>query len=281
MNLKSLLALAALTAIVMPAAYAGDSSVTISVVPGSLDECTADSPCYSPSSVTVAVGTEVVWSNDGESKTVILNGTPDADNADPLFNSDLLDSGDTYSFVFEEVGTYHYFSSIQPWMSGTITVVEKHDMMMGDDTDMSGEAPSATGMMSDGTEVVIYATMPEADSVMVVDVVFVDAEHVNYDLIVTQNGESVLADEGAHVHSMQTRGDGHLTQPLPSSDPVDITVRFNGYGISAPLGGPVGEEVVFTQVVPEFGPIAVMMILGAAITGIIVAGKRSTLIPRV
>ena len=115
------------------------------------------------------------------------------------------------------------------------------------------------------------------EAVMELKIEFDDSEHVNYDVVVTQNGEEVLSDMGAHEHM----GIGtHMTAPLGSDDPVDITVTFQGYGVSAPFTGPVGEEVVFTNVVPEFGTIA-MMILGVAIVGIIAVTARSrALIPR-
>ena len=74
--------------------------------------------------------------------------------------------------------------------------------------------------------------------------------------MVTQNGNEVLNDEGAHHHG----GSGmHTTAPLDSSDPVDITITFQGYGIDEKTG-PIGEEVVFTNVVPEFGTIAMMIL---------------------
>ena len=43
-----------------------------------------------------------------------------------------------------------------------------------------------------------------------ISIVFEDAEHVNHDIMVTQNGEEVLNDEGAHHHD----GKGmHTTAP--------------------------------------------------------------------
>ena len=48
---------------------------------------------------------------------------------------------------------------------------------------------------------------------MEISVVFADAEHVNHDIMVTQNGEEVLNDQGAYHHE----GKGvHTTAPLSS-----------------------------------------------------------------
>ena len=113
---------------------------------------------------------------------------------------------------------------------------------------------------------------------MEITVQFKDREHINYDLAVTQNGEEVLVDEAAHA--MMIMDEPHLTAPLSSSDPVDIGLTFAGYEIPAPLTGPIGDEVAFASVVPEFGAVAVV-ILGAAISCIAVMGSRAALASRV
>ena len=83
-------------------------------------------------------------------------------------------------------------------------------------------------------------------------------------------------DEGAHHHE----GTGmHTTASLSSSDPVDITVTFQGYGVEDPKTGPIGEQVVFSNVVPEFGTIA-MMVLAVAIISIVAVTAKSRVIPR-
>ena len=148
---------------------------------------------------------------------------------------------------------------------------------MDKDGDMMMMEASATGMLEDGTMVKVYATEPAEGERMEISVTFADSEHVNYDLMVTQNGEEVLSDAGAHEHMGMGE---HMTAPLPSSDPVDITITFQGYGVAAPLTGPIGEEVAFTNVVPEFGTVA-MIILGVAITSIIAVTARSRITPRI
>ena len=140
---------------------------------------------------------------------------------------------------------------------------------------MDGDA-SATGMLSDGTMVSIWTSEPMAGEMMEISIVFADVEHVNHDIMVTQNGEEVLNDQGAHHHE----GKGvHTTAPLSSSsDPVDITITFQGYGVDE-MTGPVGEQVVFTNVVPEFGTIA-MMVLTVAIISIVAVTAKSRVVPR-
>ena len=147
-------------------------------------------------------------------------------------------------------------------------MMEKDDSMMEDDAMMEKD----DSMMEDDA-------MMEKDDSMMEDHARMDGktgvEHVNYDIAVTQNGENVLNDEGAHEH----KGIGvHTTALLSSSDPVDITVTFQGYGVED-LTGPIGEVVPFTNVIPEFGTVA-MMVLAVAIISIVAVTAKSRVVPR-
>ncbi len=164
---------------------------------------------------------------------------------------------------------------IHPWMSGVVIVQEEHGDEHGDEMMMPDSDVTATGMLSDGTMVSIWTSEPTAGEIMEISIVFADREHVNHDMLVTQNGKEVLHDKDAHHH----KGTGvHTTAPLSSSDPVDIIVTFQGYGVDDPKTGPIG-EVVFSNVVPEFGAIA-MMILAVAIISILSVTSKSRVVPR-
>ena len=109
-----------------------------------------------------------------------------------------------------------------------------------------------TGMLPDGTPVELMATWFERLRVMKLDIVFVDSEHVNYDIVAVQDGKTVLEDMGAHEHT----GVGtHMTTPLvqdPSEFPLKVTVTFNGYGIDE-ITGQAG-DVVFANNAADSGP---------------------------
>jgi len=88
---------------------------------------------YDPPTATVTVGDTVTWiNNDNESHTVTSGkssgrfgwmdkdfGTPDG-----LFDSDRFLPNESWSYKFEESGTFSYFCTIHPWMEGVITVKE-------------------------------------------------------------------------------------------------------------------------------------------------------------
>ena len=266
-------------AVTVPAAYADHPTASVSLPAGSsVPGCEETDECYIPSTVTVDVGGEVTWSNDDSAAHTVTSGTAEG-GPDGNFDSSLFMAGNTYTVTFDEEGEFPYFCMVHPWMVGTVIV--QADAMEHEDDDhmeMEGTA-SATGMLSDGTEVKIWATAPKAGEMMEISIEFDDSEHVNHDIKATQNGKVVLDDKGAHHHE----GTGkHTTMALASADPVDITVTFQGYGVNDPKTGPIGEQVVFTKVVPEFGTIAAV-ILAVAIVSIIAVTARSklSLTPRI
>ncbi|MCE2615257.1 MAG: PEFG-CTERM sorting domain-containing protein [Nitrosopumilus sp. (ex Thoosa mismalolli)] len=266
-------------------AFADHSEVTVEAAAGSgVPGCEeTDEGCYIPSTATVDVGGVVIFTNPDTAAHTYTSGNP-SDGPDGVFDSSLVMVEGSFEWSPTTVGEQPYFCMVHPWMQGVIIVQEVgaaekddhgHDNGHMDDKGHLTAEASATGMMSDGTQVSVWTSEPMAGERMEVHVEFVDAEHVNHDITVTQNGETVLDDMGAHHHE----GSGmHETAPLSSADPVDITITFQGYGIDE-MTGPVGERVVFTNVVPEFGTIA-MMILAVAIISIVAVTAKSRVVPR-
>lgn len=53
------------------------------------------------------------------------------------FYSDILGSGDSFSYTFDEPGTYSYFCSPHPWMTGFVIVDDQDANIQGDDDEDS------------------------------------------------------------------------------------------------------------------------------------------------
>jgi plastocyanin len=64
----------------------------------------------------ITVGTTVTWTN--------MDSAPHTATSSGNFQSDRLDQGASYSFTFEEAGTFDYFCEFHPNMTSTITVTE-------------------------------------------------------------------------------------------------------------------------------------------------------------
>jgi len=257
---------AIVTGAVSSPAYA--EPVMVSTPQGtSVPGCEETNECFMPYMVTVDVGGEVTWSNDDTAAHTVTAGSAE-DGPSGEFDSSLFMAGTTFSHTFEEEGEFPYFCMVHPWMEGIVTVGEA--MMGGDDGLM---VDIATGSAGQGESLSIDVTFSMIDGS--------DIEHVNYDVKATQNGEVVLDEMGVHDHDGAMN---HMTDPLPAaaSDdaPVEVEVMFNGFGIpgEGDFTGPIG-KVATAQVVPEFGTVA-MMILVVAIISIVAVTAKTRVIPR-
>jgi plastocyanin len=74
-----------------------------------------DQYAFLPQRITVKPGTTVTWTNDDDDSHAVASSAK-------LFKSKALDSGDKFSFTFTTPGTYAYFCSLHPHMTGTVVV---------------------------------------------------------------------------------------------------------------------------------------------------------------
>ncbi len=80
-------------------------------------EVKIDNFSFGPAALTVPVGSAVTWTNhDDIPHTVVSTDDPKA------FKSKVLDTDEKFSFTFTKAGTYAYFCSIHPKMTGKVIV---------------------------------------------------------------------------------------------------------------------------------------------------------------
>ena len=255
-----LFAIASVIAISAPDAFADHSEVTIEAAQGSGApgcEDTAEG-CYIPGTATVDVGGVVIFSNTDSAAHTFTSGDPTMpDTVQVLFDSGLAMAGSTFEWSPTEVGTVPYFCMVHPWMQGIIIVQEA-------EADEGGDlmVTITDSAVLDGTQVELEFS----------------ELHVNYEITATQNGETVLQ-ETAHAMEMTA---SHMVDAVGSDEsPIDIEIVSLGIGApgnEADWTGPTG-SVATSQVVPEFGTIA-MMILAVAIISIVAVTSKSRIIPR-
>ena len=65
--------------------------------------------------MTVAVGSTVTWTNCDDIPHTIVS-------TEKIFKSKVLDTDEKFSFTFTKAGTYPYFCSIHPKMTGSVVV---------------------------------------------------------------------------------------------------------------------------------------------------------------
>jgi plastocyanin len=70
---------------------------------------------YSPTTLTVSVGTTVTWKNTDTMQHSVTSDTG-------LFDSGLFNPGGTFTYTFNTAGTYRYHCTIHAGMVGTVIV---------------------------------------------------------------------------------------------------------------------------------------------------------------
>lgn len=75
-----------------------------------------DNFSFLPQSLTVAVGTTVTWTNNDDVPHTVVSDDK------TTFRSKALDTDEKFSFTFTKPGTYGYFCSVHPHMTGEIVV---------------------------------------------------------------------------------------------------------------------------------------------------------------
>jgi plastocyanin len=78
-------------------------------------EVKIDNFSFGPAAVTVPVGTMVTWTNRDDIPHTVVSD-------DKVFKSKVLDTDEKFSFTFAKPGTYPYFCSVHPKMTGKVVV---------------------------------------------------------------------------------------------------------------------------------------------------------------
>ncbi len=167
---------------------------------------------------------------------------------------------------------------------------------------------------SDGTAVIVRTGHPISGQALDIGIAFKDAnnnfiQHQNYAITVSQDGNTVFSNPTGHTH---TGTDSMTTSVLSSGNPINIQVTLNGIGLPtadpSTWTGVKGEVLNFTQItdvkalenmtdasapattssnttsagnatVPEFGPVA-SIVLAIAVLSVVVFAAKTRVIPR-
>ena len=162
-----------------------------------------------------------------------------------------------------------------------------------------GGVVSYVDRASDGTLVLIRTSHPISGQPLSLGIGFFTADrnaiqHQNYAITVTQDNAVVFSNPTGHTH---TGLDTMTTSPLSSSNPISVEVTLNGVGLPtldpSAWTGVKGEVLDFLQgpeqmmtaapvgttTVPEFGPVA-SIVLAIAVLSIVVFAAKTRVIPR-
>jgi plastocyanin len=93
------------TGITLKTAFAGADNLPVKI----------DNFSFTPQRLTVKAGTAVTWTNQDDIPHTVISTTKQ-------FKSKALDTDDKFTFMFMTPGSYDYFCSLHPHMTGTIVV---------------------------------------------------------------------------------------------------------------------------------------------------------------
>jgi plastocyanin len=95
--------------------FSGLSSIKANAqqAPPAATEVKIDNFSFGPGTLTVAVGTTVTWTNRDDIPHTVVS-------TDKVFKSKVLDTDEKFSYTFGKAGTYPYFCSLHPKMTGKI-----------------------------------------------------------------------------------------------------------------------------------------------------------------
>ena len=169
---------------------------------------------YDPPTIIISVGDTVTWFNDDREGHTVTSGqgsgrfgwmSDDYGQADGLFHSERFLPTDSWSYKFEEKGTFRYFCTIHPWMEGFVLV----------ETPIPDYPQDALGNKIEEFPVIRYTAdrlieldltwepnvIKTYEKVVLIYQTYDPASNSNldkmsYDLIIRQNGREVFRDSG-------------------------------------------------------------------------------------
>ncbi len=95
---------------------AGSRSVTANDQPSAANAAVKiDNFVFGPQTITVPVGTTVTWTNSDDIPHTAVS-------TEGVFKSKVMDTEEKFSYTFSKPGTYSYYCTIHPKMTGKVVV---------------------------------------------------------------------------------------------------------------------------------------------------------------
>ena len=210
--------------------------------------------------VTIVANESIRWENADTAPHTITSGTPGT-GPDGLFDSGLFDSGKSFSYTFNEIGSYPYYCIVHPWMVGGVTVTSGFKIL-----------PDVGALAGDGKTT--FDIEYEFNRIVISSIIHEGTNSIDFELLgQTKSDDHTLVmklptDLIDGIHSVLI--DGILTEDYTISSDGDITTLT----ISSLTPTAKIVTVMGAFVVPEFGLIPIM-ILTIGIVGSIVLVSRT------
>ena len=217
----------------------------------------------------VLPGDTVKWSNaDTEFHTVTSGFSPDlgGEGPDGIFDSKLFSVGESWSYRFTDEGTYPYFCTIHPWMTGFVVVKSAFSVIQNVGYD-AGDGSTTFDVEYDFNRVIADAIVDEDQKAITFTLVGKPQNNDNTltlylskDLISDPN---VIWVDGESVTNFEVISEGGINV-------VTIPVTETTEQVT----------ILGTSVVPEFGVLSTV-VLATSMIAVIFAVSRSKIISKI
>ena len=194
---------------------------------------------YNPPQISIIVGDSITWYNDDRESHTVTSGESSGrfgwmDNKelgkpDGIFDSGRFLPGESWSYTFNEAGTFSYYCTIHPWMEGVVIAEEAIPDYPHDAKGQQLTFPLLEYTPDQNIEVNLAWDPPVMKTHEKVQFVYQfydpftnsNLAEMKYDIIFFQNGKEIFRDEGLS----QIGGD---YRNFVFSDSGSIIVRIEG-----------------------------------------------------
>lgn len=208
--------------------------------------------------IEINVNDSITWGNGDTAAHTVTSGTADG-GPSGVFDSSLFGPGKSFTFKFTEEGKYPYSCMVHPWMVGEVTVVEGLQVI-----------PEVGAKVGDGkTTFDVQYKFNRLVSSAKVDQ---HSKSITFTLV----GKPTNEDNTLVLNMPKKLLEGPYVMFLDGEEKTDFTESNNG-GINT-LTIPVGEKseqltIIGTKVVPEFGTIAMFVLVVSIVSVIALKSK--------
>ncbi|MDH3191093.1 MAG: plastocyanin/azurin family copper-binding protein [Nitrosopumilus sp.] len=229
----------------LPITYAEDYVVDIPFGAYNPELNTPAKVWFDPPRIFITVGDSITWYNDDKEGHTVTSGEGSgrfgwmSDNfgtPDGYFDSERFMPGESWSFKFEESGTFPYFCIIHPWMEGIVIVEKEIPDFPHDATGKKLQFPLLMYTPDRNIEVNLSWDPPVIKTHEKIQFVYQfydpltnsNLAKMKYNFIIFQNGQEIFRDEGLN----QIGGD---YRNFVFNDYGSIIIRIEGIEASSIL----------------------------------------------
>jgi plastocyanin len=102
-------------------ATSGSGGNSVTIVPGA--STPSNGKFFDPATLNVSTGASVTWTNGDTTLHTVTSGTPEGGAASGAeFDSSYIGAGKTFEHTFASAGTFDYYCTLHPFMTGKVVV---------------------------------------------------------------------------------------------------------------------------------------------------------------